>query len=307
MAKIIHPRLFLSFIFLASVLHSQEKNGIIHNPIIEGYYADPTARVFDGKIWVYPSHDIAGSQGWDMVDWHCFSSTDLKNWTDHGIIFGLKDLTWAAKYAWAPDCINRNGEYYFYFPADFQIGVAVSKSPTGPFKDALGKPLVAKNEGGTTAMDPCVFIDDDGQAYLYYGQNSLCMVKLKDDMITKDGEITKIPLKNFHEGIWIHKKDSLYYLSYPSNKGNMVANLLEYSIGKTPYGPFKYKGIIMDNRSRNVHHSIVKFNNKWYLFYHVQGPSPYERRVCMEYLEYNPDGTIKPIKMTKDGISPIKK
>ena len=274
--------------------------------ILPDFQADPSAHVFGKTVWIYPSHDIAGSTGWDMVDWHAFSSTDLVHWTDHGVIFGVKDLKWASKYAWAPDCISRNGKYYFYFPADFQIGVAVSKSPVGPFKDALGKPLIVRNEGGTTAMDPCVFIDDDGQAYLYYGQNDLRVVKLNKDMITKKGEIASVAVKNFHEGIWMHKRNGLYYLSYPSNKGDSVANQLEYSIGKTPYGPFEYKGIILDNRSRNVHHSIVKFKDKWYLFYHVQGPSHYERRVCMEYLEYNTDGTIKPIKMTKEGVSPVK-
>ena len=284
--------LFLFLIALGFELQAQK-------PILPDFNADPSARVFGNEVWIYPSHDIAGSTGWNMVDWHCFSTTDLKTWTDHGVIFGVKDITWADKYAWAPDCIKRNGKFYFYFPADFKIGVAVGESPAGPFKDALGKPLIAKDEGGTTAMDPNVFIDDDGQAYLYYGQNQLCVVKLKKDMVSKDGEAKKLEVKNFHEGIWMHKRNGLYYLSYPSNKGDKVANLLEYSIGKTPYGPFEYKGIIMDNRSRNVHHSIVEFKGKWYLFYHVQGPSPYERRVCMESLEYNPDGTIKPIAMSK--------
>ena len=291
--------IFLFFLISTLNLSAQKQ-------ILPDFQADPTARVFGKTVWIYPSHDIAGSKGWDMVDWHAFSSTDLVNWTDHGVIFGVKNLTWASKYAWAPDCISRNGKYYFYFPADFQIGVAVSKTPAGPFKDALGKPLIVKNEGGTTAMDPCIFIDDDGQAYLYYGQNDLRVVKLNKDMITKKGEITNIPVKNFHEGIWMHKRNGLYYLSYPSDKGDSIANQLEYSIGKTPYGPFEYKGIILDNRSRNVHHSIVKFKDKWYLFYHVQGPSYYERRVCVEYLEYNTDGTIKPIKMTKEGVKPVK-
>lgn len=272
-------------------------NSFAQRPILPDFYADPSARVFGNTIWIYPSHDIAGSKGWNMVDWHCFSSKDMVNWTDHGVIFGLKDITWADKFAWAPDCIKRNGRYFFYYPADFQIGVAIAKSPSGPFSDPLGKPLIAKGEGGTNAMDPCVFIDDDGQAYLYYGQNKLCVVKLKKDMISVEGKIEEIPLKNFHEGIWMHKRNGLYYLSYPSDKGDKTANLLEYSIGTSPYGPFEYKGIIMDNRSRNIHHSIVKFKNKWVLFYHVQGPSPYERRVCMEYLEYNNDGTIKHIMM----------
>ena len=280
-------------------------NSMAQKQILPDFQADPSARVFGETVWIYPSHDIAGSTNWDMLDWHCFSSTDLSNWTDHGVIFGIKDLSWATKYAWAPDCINRNGKYYFYFPADFQIGVAVSDSPCGPFKDALDKPLIERDEGNTTVIDPCIFIDDDGQAYLYFGQDALRVVKLKNDMITKDGEIVEITATNFHEGAWMHKRNGLYYLSYPSNKGDNIANLLEYSIGKTPYGPFEYKGIIMDNRSRNVHHSIIEFNDKWYLFYHVQGPSPYERRVCLEYLEYNPNGTIKPIKMTKEGINSL--
>lgn len=268
-------------------------------PILPDFYADPSARVFGDSVWIYPSHDIAGSTGWDMTDWHCFSSPDLKKWTDHGIIFGLDKIDWASRYAWAPDCIERDGKYYFYYPADFQIGVAVGDTPYGPFTDPLGKALIGRGEGDNTVMDPCVFIDDDGQAYMYFGQNKLSVVKLKEDMISRDGEISSIPLKNFHEGTWMHKRNGLYYLSYPSDKGDKVANLLEYSIGKTPYGPFEYKGIIMDNRSRNVHHSILKFHGDWYLFYHVQGPSPYERRVCMEKIHYKLDGSIKPVQMSQ--------
>ena len=177
--------------------------------------------------------------------------------------------------------------------------MAVSDKPEGPFKDVLGKPLIEKEENGTRVMDPAIYIDDDGQVYLYFGQNSLRVVRLKDDMVTRKGEIEKLEVENFHEGIWVHKIDSLYYLTYPSYKGDKVANLLEYSIGKSPYGPFEYKGVIMDNRSRNIHHSIVKFNDQWFIFYHVQGPSPYERRVCMEKLYYNPDGTIIPVTITE--------
>jgi arabinoxylan arabinofuranohydrolase len=271
-------------------------------PILPDFHADPSAHVFDGTLWIYPSHDIAGNTFWDMVDWHCFSSTDLVHWQDHGIIFSLKDVAWADRWAWAPDCMERDGKYYFYFPADDQIGVAVSDSPAGPFKDALGEPLIKKGESGTRVMDPAIFINDDGQAYLYFGQNALRVVKLKGDMITRDGDIISLELENFHEGIWVHKRNDIYYFSYPSYKGDKVANLLEYSIAKTPLGPFEYKGVIMDNRSRNIHHSIVEFGSRWYIFYHVQGPSPYERRVCAEYVSYNPDGTIKPIKMTKEGV-----
>jgi beta-xylosidase len=177
--------------------------------------------------------------------------------------------------------------------------VAISDSPTGPFKDALGKPLIARNEAGIRSIDPAVFIDDDGQAYLYFGNSSgrLAVVKLKSDMITRDGPIQVLDVPNYHEGIWVHKRNGLYYFSYPSNRGDMVANLLEYSIAKGPMGPFDHKGVILDNHSRNVHGSIVMFKGKWYLFYHVAGPSAYERRVCVVQLEYNDDGTIKPIQI----------
>ena len=280
-------------LFTAATVYSQKQ-------ILPDFHADPSAHIWDSTIWIYPSHDIAGSEFWDMVDWHCFSSADLVNWTDHGVIFGLNDISWADKWAWAPDCMKRNEKYYFYFTADDQIGVAVSDKPTGPFKDALGKPLIDRDESGTRVMDPAIFIDDDEQAYLYFGQNSLRVVKLNEDMVTRNGNIVKLEVENFHEGIWVHKIDSLYYLTYPSYKGDKVANLLEYSIGKSPYGPFEYKGIIMDNHSRNNHHSIVKFRDQWYIFFHVQGPSPYERRVCMARLYYNPDGTIIPVDITEN-------
>src|SRR5664279_5664568 len=171
--------------------------------ILPDFEADPSARAWGDELWIYPSHDLAGSTYWDMVDWHAFSSTDLVHWTDHGIIFQLSDRTWANRYAWAPDCVLRNEKYYFYFPADDQIGVAVSDKPEGHFQDALGKPLIARNEGGTRAIDPNIFIDDDGQAYLFYGQNGLRVVKMKEDMITRDGPILSVPLAKFHEGIWI--------------------------------------------------------------------------------------------------------
>ncbi len=284
--------LLLSLLFPVWVGWAQE-------PILPDFQADPTARVFNGRVYLYPSHDIAGSTDWDMLDWHVFSSDDLAHWQDHGVIFGVQDLAWAKSQAWAPDCIERNGKYYFYFPAEAQIGVAVSDRPTGPFRDALGHPLIAKGELGLFVIDPGVFIDDDGQAYLYFGGNSkLAVVKLKPDMVTRDGDIQVLPMPNYHEGIWVHKRNGLYYFSYPSDRGDKVANLLEYSIARNPLGPFEHKGILLDNRSRNVHGSITEVKGQAYLFYHVQGPSAYERRVCLAKLEYAADGSILPL--TKD-------
>ena len=289
------------FIILCIPIYS-----IAQKSILPDFYADPAVRVFNKKIYIYPTHDIPGSNGFNKPsDWHSFSSKNLKDWKDDGVIFSLKDISWADKKAYAADCIKYNGKYYFYFTANYQIGVAVSKYPDKGFKDALGKPMIETNAAGTKVMDPCIFLDDDGERYLYFGQNKLCVVKLKKNMIEMDGAIKVLSVTNFHEGIWVHKKDSLYYLSYPSEKGDKIANLLEYSVSKSPEGPFEYKGIIMDNRSRNIHHAIVKVLNKWYIFYHVQTALPYQRRVCMEYIEYNEDGTIKPILMTQTGVDKI--
>jgi beta-xylosidase len=282
------------------LLSALSVSSFAQHQILPDFQADPSARVFHGILYVYSSHDIAGSKDWDMVDWHVFSTKDMTHWEDRGVIFSLKDITWADKHAWAPDCIERNGKYYFYFPADDQIGVAVSDSPTGPFKDALGKPLVMRNEAGIRSIDPNVFIDDDGQAYLYFGNSHdrVAVVKLKSDMITRDGPIQVLELRNYHEGIWVNKRNGLYYFSYPSYRGDLIANLLEYSVAKSPLGPFEYKGVILDNRSRNVHGSIAEFKKKWWLFYHVQGPSAHERRVCLARLHFSADGRIEPVKMT---------
>jgi arabinoxylan arabinofuranohydrolase len=289
-----------TIVFSALLVCTAGCTALAQHQVLPDFQADPSARVFDGTLYVYPSHDIAGSKDWDMVDWHAFSTTDMIHYKDHGVIFSLKDITWATKYAWAPDCIRRNGKYYFYFPADDQIGVAVSNSPTGPFKDALGKPLIGRNEAAVRSIDPNIFIDDDGQAYLYFGNDhdSLAVVKLKQDMITRDGPIQIITVKNFHEGIWVHKHAGLYYFSYPSYRGDLTANLMEYSVAKSPLGPFEYKGVILDNRSRNFHGSIVEYKDKWWLFYHVAGPSAYERRVCLAPLHYDKDGNILPVKMS---------
>jgi len=288
--------------------------------VLPDYQADPSAHVWQGTTWIYPSHDLPNSQDWAMTDWHAFSSKDLKTWKDEGVIFSLDSITWAKKWAWAPDAAFRNGTYYFYFPADGMIGVATAKTPKGPFKDALGKPLIGKNESGTFVIDPCVFQDTDGQAYLYFGQNNSRVVKLKDDMVTREGDIINMDVANFHEGSWMHKKGDWYYLSYCSREAESVEmpeypggapkkvkynSRIAYSVSKSPLGPWQYKGVIIDNYSRNNHHSIVEIKKKWYLFYHVQGPSFFERRVCMEPLRFRPDGTIVPIDLPNTGLRKV--
>lgn len=290
------PRLLLVVVVGASALLAQR-------PILPDFHADPSARVFGDTLYLYPSHDAPGARNWkQMVDWHVFSSSDLKTWTDHGVAFGLNDITWADEEAWAPDCIERHGRYYFYFPAGGQIGVAVSDSPTGPFKDALGEPLVARGEAGIRYMiDPQVFIDTDGQAYLFVGgARQLGVVKLKEDMITRDGPVQRIDMPGFFEGIWIHEREGRYYASYPTRPETpgSQANLMLVSMADHPLGPWTLQGPLIDNHSLNIHGSIAAFHDQWYLFYHVEGPSHWERRVCVEPLTYNPDGTLRPVTMS---------
>lgn len=300
-----HKLLLASLLIFSSIIPA-----LAQKPILKDFQADPSARVFNGKLYIYPTHDLPNMQHWDEVDWHVFSTDDMAKWEDHGVIFSLEDLTWADKEAWAPDCIERNGKYYFYFPAGGQIGVAVGDSPTGPFKDALGKPLIKAKEAGIKyCIDPNVFIDGDGQAYLYYGgARQLGVVKLKDDMITRDGPIQVLDMPKFYEGVWIHQHNGIYYASYPTRPaGAPQANVMVYSMAKSPLGPWDYKGPILDNHSGNVHSSITEFKGQAYLFYHVAAsPDRRERRVCMEPLYYNKDGTIKPMQMPPPAADSIK-
>lgn len=296
-------QIFLIIFILAGMKLQAQK------PILPDFNADPSARVFGKTAWIYPTRDVAGNSNQEKTEWHCFSSDDMENWTDRGVIFGLKSLVWADKEAGSSDCIKENGKYYFYFTVDSQIGVAVSTSPTGPFMDELRKPLIAKNEGGTTAADPNVFIDDNGQPYLIYGQNSLCIVKLKSNLTALEDAPTKLAIKNFQSGGWMYKRNGIYYLSYTSSKSGNGGNLLEYSMSNSPYGPWYYKGKLLDNNSQSVQHSIVEFKDKWYLVYHTGGTSAGEHKVCMVPFDYNPDGSIKKITLSGEnseltGVNP---
>lgn len=292
------------------------------NPIFKHIYtADPSARVFGDTLYLYPSHDRDEAKWWDMEDWHVFSTKDLQTWTDHGKALSLEQLPWATKKAWAPDCIEKDGKYYFYYPTDAKhIGVAVSDKPYGPFTDPLGKPLLSKDSEGVVAnrdfIDPALFIDDDGAAYLFVGQNTVNVVKLGDDMISLDGPVQQIKgTDHFFEAAWVHKYNGKYYLSY-SGSGKIL-----YAMSENILGPYEFKGEIIGKvNSGTNHHSIVEFKGQWYLFYHnadlaiAKIPADSEERkyiqwrrsVCIDKLYYNQDGTIKPVVMTKEGVEKVK-
>lgn len=286
------------------------------NPIITtSYTADPSARVFNGKLYLYASHDRDDAQAWDMTDWHVFSSEDLVHWTDHGVALDLKQVPFAKKYAWAPDCAFRNGKYYFYFPVSQEnrcntdrVGVAVGDNPEGPFT-CHPKPLIS---GYPEAFDPCVFVDDDGSAYLVAGQKRLGVGKLKESMLELDGPLRAVQgASGFFEGAWMHKYRGKYYLSYSTGRD------ISYAMGDSPFGPFVRKGVILKgvpHAASTTHHSIVEFKGQWYLFYHSaaladdhKAPNRnYKRSVCIDRLSYNPDGTIVPVVPTLSGVGAVK-
>jgi arabinoxylan arabinofuranohydrolase len=292
-----------------------------HPFITHMYTADPSARVFNDTLYVYPSHDEDTATRFSMQDWHVFSTTDMQNWTDHGVAFSLNDISWAESDAWAPDCIKRNGKYYFYYPVEqSKIGVAVGHRPYGPFKDPLDSALIHIHSKGVVCnrdfIDPGVFIDDDGQAYLYMGQLVVNAIKLNEDMISYDGEVHLLKgTDDFFEAIWMHKYKGRYYLSYVGKSGE-----IKYCMSDHPLGPFTYKGAILPKmNSGTSHHSIVEYKGQWYMFYHNSdlyyknypeierkfgwghegSPHPYRRSICYDRLYYNDDGSIRMVETNK--------
>jgi len=292
------------------------------NPFITNQFtADPSARVFGGRVYVYPSHDIPcgpgrGRPGWFcMEDYHVFSSANLTDWTDHGVIVTQNKVPWVKpdSYSmWAPDCVVRNGKYYFYFPSTpkdtasgkgFTIGVAVADAPTGPF---VPQPTSIK---GVHGIDPNVFIDHDGQAYLYWSQGNIYAAKLKENMLELASEpkiLGELPTQGLKEGPYLFERKGIYYLTYPH-----VANKterLEYATSNSPLGPFQVKGVLMDESPSGCwtnHHSITEFKNQWYLFYHHNDLSPSfdkNRSVRLDSLFFAADGSIRKVIPTLRGV-----
>ena len=313
-------------IFLSVVSLFGYNNSIAQNPIIKHLFtADPAPLVYKDTLFLYTGHDVApeNAPNYVMSDWHVFSTADMKNWKDHGAVLSPATFSWAGKDAYAAQCIERNGKFYWYVAVGhksdenskggFSIGVAVSDKPYGPFKDAIGKALIV-NEMTTDMkhswddIDPTVFIDDDGQAYMYWGNQSCRYVKLKANMTEIDGAITVIPKpQNYTEGPWVYKRNNLYYLLYAAK----FPETIEYCTAPSATGPWIYKGIIEDQvpNSTTTHTGIIDYKGKTYFFYH-NGALPtggnYRRSVCVDYMYYNPDGTIQKVVQTQEGVKPVK-
>ncbi|MEO6230724.1 MAG: glycoside hydrolase family 43 protein [Ferruginibacter sp.] len=294
---------------------------VLGNPIIKDKYtADPAAFVYKDSVYLYTGHDEAepGKDGYRMYNWLCYASADMVNWIEHPSPLSVKDFNWAIADAWASQVIERNGKFYWYVAIKHgtipgkAIGVAVSDNPTGPFKDALGKALITNDmtspESGMMwdDIDPSVIIDDDGQAYLFWGNRKCYYAKLKSNMIEIDGEIKTIDLPEYTEAPWIHKRKEWYYLSYASQFPEKIS----YAMSRSINGPWEYKGILNEvaGNSNTNHQAIIEFKGKWYFIYH-NGSIPtdggsFRRSVCIDYLYYNKDGSIKRIIMTSEGVKP---
>lgn len=315
MKKIIISIVCLLFLCFRSVF--------CQNPIVQTLYtADPAPLVYNDRLYVYTTHDEDQSTWFNMNDWKVYSTNDMVNWTDHGTILRYSDFEWAKGDAWAAQCIEKNGKFYFYVPVVSKInnkgaiGVAVGDSPLGPFYDVLGKPLVQSDWGD---IDPTVFIDDDGQAHMYWGNPKLKYVKLNEDMISYSGDIIEVPMTEesfgkregnperptkYEEGPWLYKRKDLYYLFWP---GGPLPEFIGYSTSKSVDGPWKYGGIIMpaEGKSFTNHPGVIDFRGKTYFFYHnggLPGGSGFTRSVCVQELQFNKDGSIPPMKMT-EGIT----
>ena len=303
------------------------------NPFVQTWFtSDPAPMVHDGTMYVYTGHDEDRADFFWMQEWRVYSTRDMVNWTDHGSPLALESFSWADDRAWASQCIERDGKFYWYICAHSRlskgmaIGVAVGDSPTGPFRDAIGKPLF--ENGSWDHIDPTVFIDDDGQAWLYWGNPRVYYLKLNRDMISYEGELGMLPMTeeafgspamdkrekgrkykdSYVEGPWITKRKGVYQLLYAARG---VPEHISYSTAPSPTGPWTYAGEIMplsDTGSFTNHCGVADYKGHSYFFYHtgkLPGGGGFGRSVAVEEFNYNADGSFPTILPTADGVKPV--
>jgi len=305
------------------------------NPIItDAFTADPAPMVYKNKVYLYVGQDDGDGRGYHMPRWRVYSSSDMVNWKDEGSPLEPGDFKWSTGGAtsWAGHVVEKNGKFYWYITVDHKdihgkaIGVAVSSFPTGPFRDARGSALITNDMTKETDIswddiDPAVFIDDDGQAWLFWGNQKCYYAKLKDNMIELDGKIHVVPDNElgdrFTEAPWIHKRNGIYYLSYATGFPEKTA----YSIAQQITGPWKYMGLVAEGaqHSNTIHQGVITYKGVDYFFYHSgmiqhdqgagrgkNGGGSYLRSVCIDYLYYNEDGSMKRVIQTSEGVDRVK-
>ncbi|WP_406005213.1 family 43 glycosylhydrolase [Streptomyces sp. NBC_00637] len=288
---------------------------VMKSPVLPGLNADPDIVRFGDTFYMYPTTD--GFEGWSGTQFKAYSSTDLVHWTDHGVILDLgPDVSWADSRAWAPTMEEKNGKYYFYFCADANIGVAVSDSPTGPFTDALGKPLLKAGQYSGQMIDPAVFTDDDGRSYLYWGNGHAYVVPLGDDMVSFDAsKITDITPSGYNEGSFVVKRQGTYYFMWSENDTRDENYRVAYATGPSPTGPWTKRGVILEkDLSLGIkgtgHHSVVQVpgTDDWYIAYHrfaIPGGDGTHRETTVDKLEFDADGLIRKVVPTLTSIDPV--
>ncbi|MDF3143203.1 MULTISPECIES: family 43 glycosylhydrolase [unclassified Streptomyces] len=288
---------------------------IMRSPVLPGLNADPNIVRFGDTFYLYPTTD--GFEGWSGTQFKAYSSTDLVHWKDHGVILDLgPDVSWADSRAWAPTIAEKDGKYYFYFCADANIGVAVSDSPTGPFKDALGQPLLKAGQFSGQMIDPAVFTDDDGQSYLYWGNGHAYVAPLNDDMTSVDtSKMKDITPSGYNEGTFVIKRKGTYYFMWSENDTRDENYRVAYATGPSPTGPWTKQGVILEkDLSLGIkgpgHHSVVHVPNTddWYIAYHrfaIPGGDGTHRETTVDKLEFDADGLIEKVVPTLTGVDPV--
>ena len=308
--------ILVGILLSTTVSASTEEEIIIPAPVLPGFTADPHITAFGTTFCLYPTTDI---KGWDPKSFHGWTSKDLKTWKDEGVILEIPtDVTWATGQAWAPAIATKNGKYYFYFSANQNIGVAVSDHPMKRFKDALGKPMVAKGEYPCQAIDPMVFVDDDGTPYLFFGQGSCQAVKLNEDMISYDSlAVKKIELEGYNEGAFVFKRKGIYYLSWSEYDTRDPRYSVAYATSKNPLGPYqraKNNPILQQQGEIKAagHHSILQLpgSDHWVVAYHrflvPQRPGVL-RETCISPLRFDAQGAILPVNVYESISTPFSK
>jgi beta-xylosidase len=288
------------------------------NPIINDLFtADPTVIVFEDTVYLYTGHDEAsnGTHQYVMNEWLCFSSRDMVKWANHGPLLRPTDFSWGKSNAYASKVVERNGKFYWYValtPAHSTvkaIGVAVAERPSGPFRDARGSALISNQfelVEGSDNFDPTVLLDDDGKAYIFWGKKVCYYASLRQDLIDLESEVRQVELPEFLEGVHVHKRGDWYYLSY----GYGFPEKVGYAMSKSIHGPWEFKGIVNEiaGNCETNRAAIIDFKGRSYFFYHngaLKGGGSHRRSVCINYLHYNSDGTMKRVVMTSEGVAPI--
>ncbi|MBD1389032.1 family 43 glycosylhydrolase [Neiella sp. HB171785] len=310
---------------VAALLSAATLPALAANPIItDAFTADPAALVHGDTVYLYTGHDVAPNNDvfFEMHDWLLYTSKDMINWESHGAFMKATDFKWATGQAWASHMVEKDGKFYFYTTVrhddskpGFAVGVAVSDSPYGPFKDAIGKALITNDMTTETPndwddIDPAIFIEENGDSYIFWGNLVPKYAKLKDNMIELDGDYKVMDLPNFTEALWVHKKNDYYYVTYACEFPEKIC----YSMSKSIHGPWQYKGILNEiaGNSETNHQSVIEFKGKDYFIYHTGAMPPKEgqpsggrfrRSVSIDPLYYNDDGSLQRIIMTTEGLS----